>query len=593
MNPITLSVIWGALVSIGEEMGAAIARTAYSNAVKDGYDFSAAVFDPEGRLVAQGDFSPGHLGAMLFVIKHVLQAFPSDTLLEGDTIILNDVEMGTGHFPDITMVTPVFCRGALIGFVSNTAHHVDVGGSVPGSQIVEGVTDYFQEGLRILPVKAWEAGRENSQVMSMICANVRMPNTVMGDLRAQANANRVGSQRLAALADRYGPDVLREAMSTILTRSEASMRNALAALPAGEFQFEDFLDDSGRNTPPVRIKVTARIGGGEIVLDFTGSDPQTASGLNSYLNYTKAYAICVVRCVTIPSAPHNEGFVRPIKFIVPEGSFFNPRPPAGGSARATINARIYEGVMGALSEAIPDRVMAAISHWSNPNISGVDLDSGRRFIFYDLIMGGTGARPTKDGIEAISAPYNSANIPVEVQETNTPLVVERIELIADSGGAGKYRGGLGLRKDVRVHGSQLQLSNLTDRCKFRPFGLFGGNAGHLGTTILNPATLPEPITSKCTRSLEDGDVISFQLAGAGGYGDPLERDPAAVRRDCIAGYVSVSGAADNYCVVIDPDTLAIDTSATATMRAAANARRATSRDGRGSAAAASELATGD
>jgi N-methylhydantoinase B len=304
------------------------------------------------------------------------------------------------------------------------------------------------------------------------------------------------------------------------------------------------------------------------LLDFTGSGAQTASGLNSYLNYTKAYAICVVRCVTVPSAPHNEGCVRPIKFVVPEGSFFNPRPPAGGSARATINARIFDGVMGALSQAVPTRSMAALSHWSNPNISGVDRKSGRQFIFYDLIMGGTGARPTKDGIEAISAPYNSANIPVEVQETNTPLVVERIELIQDSGGAGKYRGGLGLRKDVRVHGDKLRLANLTDRCKFPPFGLFGGAAGRLGSTMLNPNTRPHQVTSKCTRSLNDGDVISFQLAGAGGYGDPMEREINAVRRDCIAGYVSVANAAKDYGVVLDPVSLDVDVEATVALRRA-------------------------
>jgi len=568
VDPITLSVAWGALVSIGEQMGVALARTAHSNAVKDGYDFSAAVFDAKGHLVAQGDFSPGHLGAMLYNVKHVLEYFPPDQLKEGDGIILNDPWMGTGHFPDITMVSPVFVDATLVGFVANTAHHVDVGGAVPGSQIVEGVIDYYQEGLRILPVKCWEAGEENDQILRLLTANVRLPNQFLGDLRAQANANRVGAQRFSALARRYGPDVIADVMTIILEKGEASMRQALSELRPGEYAFEDYLDDWGEGTSPIKVKVTARIAGGEITLDFTGSDPQTESGLNSYINYTRAYGICAVRCATVPSVPHNEGVARPINFVVPEGCFFNPKPPAGGSSRATINVRIFDAVMGALSLAAPDRVMAGLSHWSNPNISGIERQSGSNFIFYDLVMGGTGARPIKDGIEAMSAPFNAANIPVEVQEANTPLLVERIELIPDSGGAGKYRGGLGLRKDVRVFGDQLRLVNLTDRCVYAPFGLFGGEKGKPGRTLVIRGESDSPVHSKSTTRLAESDVISFQVSGGGGYGAAVERDVEAVRQDVIKGYVSVDGAAEAYGVVIDPSTTTVDQPATAVRRAA-------------------------
>ncbi len=568
VDPITLSVVWGALISIGEQMGVALARTAHSNAVKDGYDFSAAVFDAEGRLVAQGDFSPGHLGAMLYTVKHVLGYYPPDQLNDGDAIIVNDPWMGTGHFPDITMVSPVFVDGTLVGLVANTAHHVDVGGAVPGSQIVEGVIEYFQEGLRILPVKCWEAGKENEQIIRLLTANVRLPIPFLGDLRAQANANRVGVQRFSALAKRYGAGVITNVMAAILEKGEASMRQALAVLPAGEYAFEDYLDDWGQGTPPIKVKVTAKIGGGEILLDFTGSDPQTESGLNSYINYTRAYGICAVRCVTIPSIPHNEGVARPIKFSVPEGSFFNPKPPAGGSSRATINVRIYDAVMGALSKAAPDRVMAGLSHWSNPNISGIERSTGRNFIFYDLVMGGTGARPTKDGIEAMSAPFNAANIPVEVQEANTPLLVERIELIPDSGGAGKYRGGLGLRKDIRVFGDQIRLVNLTDRCRFAPFGLFGGGKGKVGRTLVQKDGSETTVHSKSTTRLVEENVISFQVSGGGGYGNARERDVEAVRRDVLRGCVSIEGARRDYGVVIDPSTKMVDLSGTATARSA-------------------------
>ena len=566
-DPITLSVVWGALISIGDQMGVALSRTAYSNAVKDGYDFSAAVFDASGHLVAQGDFSPGHLGAMLYIVKHVLKYFPPSRLREGDGIILNDPWMGTGHFPDITMVSPVFVDKALVGFVANTAHHVDVGGAVPGSQIVEGVVDYFQEGLRILPVKCWEAGEENEQIIRILAANVRLPNVFLGDLRAQANANRIGAQRFSALARRYGPAVIADAMATILDKGETTMRQALLELQPGEYSFEDYLDDWGQGTPPIKVKVTAKIGGGEITLDFTGSDPQTASGLNSYINYTRAYGICAVRCATVPSLPHNEGVTCPIKFTVPEGSFFNPKPPAGGSSRATINVRIFDAVMGALSQAAPNRVMAGLSHWSNPNISGIDKDSGSNFIFYDLVMGGTGARPAKDGIEAMSAPYNAANIPIEVQESNTPLLVERIELIPDSGGAGMYRGGLGLRKDVRVFGDQLRVVNLTDRCVYAPFGLFGGGSGKCGRTLIIRDAAERLIHSKSTTNLIKNDVISFQVSGGGGYGRAVNRDVEAVRRDVVKGYVSIEGAERDYGVVVDPSTLSVDLGATAIRRA--------------------------
>jgi N-methylhydantoinase B len=356
-------------------------------------------------------------------------------------------------------------------------------------------------------------------------------------------------------------------MATILEKGEASTRQALATLPDGEYSFEDCLDDWGQGTAPVKIKVTARVGGGEIILDFTGSDPQTESGLNSYINYTRAYGICAVRCIAIPSIPHNEGVARPIKFIVPEGSFFNPKPPAGGSSRATINVRIYDVVMGALSKAAPDRVMAGLSHWSNPNISGIDRSSGKNFIFYDLVMGGTGARPSKDGIEAMSAPFNAANIPVEVQEANTPLLVERIELIPDSGGPGKYRGGLGLRKDIRVSGAQLRLVNLTDRCTHAPFGLFGGGSGKVGQTIVTGEGTETAVHSKSTTRLADGNVISCQVSGGGGYGNPRERDAEAVRQDVLKGYVSIDAARRDYGVVIEPETHAVDNVATAAARA--------------------------
>jgi len=562
MNAITLSVIWGALTSCGEEMGVALSRTAYSNAVKDGQDFSCAVFGPDARLVAQGDFSPGHLGGMLYGVQRAVATFDEGELEDGDTIILNDVEMGTGHFPDIMMITPVFFDGTLIAYVANCAHHVDMGGAVPGSQIVENVNDYYQEGLRILPIKYMERGAESRTATTVLRANVRLPEKVLGDLRAQANANMLGAERLRSLAERYGTDALRDAMSHIISMTEDNMRKAIKALPEGEYTFEDYLDDCGPGTTPIRVRVTARVSNGEVEFDFTGSSEQTKTGLNSYLNYTMAYSLCAVKSVVLPQAPANAGIAVPIKFKVPEGSFFNPTPPTGGSARATINPRIFEVVMAALGQAVPERVMAGISHFSNPNISGIDKDSGRKFIFYDLIMGGTGARSDRDAAEALTYPYNGTNIPVEVQESSAPVLVRCLKIIPDSGGPGKFRGSVGLKKDIRVSGDDLSLSNLTDRCVHPPFGFAGGRPGCLGSTVINPEGQSNVLPSKIFCPLDDGDVISFRLSGGGGYGNPLQRSIEAVQKDVSAGYVSVEGARRDYGVIIDPDTLAVDVSAT-------------------------------
>jgi N-methylhydantoinase B len=569
MNAITLSVIWGALVSCGEEMGVALSRTAYSNAVKDGQDFSCAVFGPDARLVAQGDFSPGHLGGMLYGVQRAVARFQRNELRDGDTLVLNDVEMGTGHFPDIMMITPVFHGRELIGYVANCAHHVDMGGAVPGSQIVENVNDYFQEGLRILPVKYMEEGSECHATITFLRANVRLPEKVLGDLRAQANANALGAERLRSLAERYGAETLRQAMDRIISMTEVHMRDAIRNLPEGEYTFEDFLDDCGPGTDPIRVRVTARIAHGEIELDFEGSSEQTKTGLNSYLNYTMAYSLCAVKSIVLPKGAANAGMAIPIKFNVPEGSFFNPTPPAGGSARATINPRIFEVVMAALGQAVPERVMAAVSHFSNPNISGRDDKTGKTFIFYDLIMGGTGARPDRDAAEALTYPYNGTNIPVEVQESSAPVLVRCLQIIPDSGGAGKFRGSVGLKKDIRVNGTNLGLSNLTDRCVYPPFGFAGGKPGRCGSTIINPDTDSTAVPSKIYQALSDGDVISFRLSGGGGYGDPFERSIEAVQKDVSAGYVSLEGARRDYGVVIEPATLKVDLEATLKVRSAA------------------------
>jgi N-methylhydantoinase B len=575
VDPVTLGVIWGALQSIAVEIGTTVHRTAYSEQAREGQDFSVAVFDGEGRMVAQGPYSPGHMGAMSFAVRNALAAHPLDTLRPGDVILLNDPLLGSGHLPDFFVTQPVFHDGAPIGFVVNILHHTDVGGQRPGSQGVEGIFDYFQEGLRIPPTRVWQEYREHDGIVGIIAANTRAPDKVLGDLRAQRSALRVGERRLHDLAARYGRDVLRAAMDEIVARTEASMRAAIREIPDGVYAFEDFMDDYGPGTEPLRVAVSVTVAGDSMVIDYEGSSPQTASGMNSYINYTRSYSYAAVKCLADPRGPMNEGALRPITVKAPEGSFLNPRPPAGGGPRAIICYRTFESVLGALAPALPDRVAAAASHMANPTFGGWDRARKRPFVAYELVLSGTGARATRDGCEAMAWAFNASNIPVEAQEANQPMVVERFELIGDSGGAGTFRGGCGVRRDLRVLADEGKLTNLADRQKFAPYGLGGGRPGKLGRTVLNPGPDEQVVHGKESRGFAYGDVISFQQSGAGGYGDPLERDPQRVLADVLDDYVSIAAARADYGVVLVERAadLSVDETATRELRAARMADR--------------------
>ena len=569
IDPITLGVVWGALQSIAVEVGTTVHKTAYSEQAREGQDFSVAVFDAQGRMVAQGPYSPGHMGAMSAAVRNALAAHPVETLRPGDAILLNDPLLGSGHFPDFFITQPAFHEGRLIGFAVNIVHHTDVGGSRPGSQGVEGIFDYFQEGLRIPPTKVWREYAEQEGVVGIIAANTRTPDKVLGDLRAQRSALRVGELRLIELAERYGHDTLAAAMDEIVARSEASMRAAIRAIPDGVYTFEDFLDDYGPGTEPLRVAVSVTVAGDGITIDYEGSSPQTPSGMNSYINYTRSYSYAAVKCLTDPLGPMNEGALRPVTVTAPAGSFLNPRPPAGGGPRAIICYRTFEAVLGALAPALPDRVAAAASHFANPTFGGWDRARGRRFVAYELVLSGTGARASRDGCEGMSWAFNASNIPVEAQEAAQPIVVERFAFIPDSAGPGTFRGGSGIRRDMRFLADEGKLTNLSERQRFAPYGLFGGRPGRLARTVVNPGADEQIVHGKQSREFEYGDVISFQQSGAGGYGDPLARDPARVLDDVLDEYVSAEAARGEYGVVITGEgiDLRVDEAATAALRA--------------------------
>lgn len=546
-DSLTVAVVWGRLVAIAEEMATALAGTAYSDQVQSG-DFSTAVFDAGGRLVAQANRSPAHLGSMPHAVEHMLRYYPADSLREGDVVVMNDPHLGAGHLPDTFGLAPVRRDGRLIGFVCATIHLTDVGGMLPGSQAVVGVTEMVQEGLRLLPVLLYREGEPDAETFRIVEANVRVPDLVLGDLRAQRSALHVGAEKLAALAGRYGAEVVEACADEFLDRSERAVRAELASIPDGTYRFVDHLDDIGPDTDAVRMEVAVTIDGGEIGFDFAGTDPETRSGINSTLGYTRSYCYWVAKAITTrDSIPQNAGQLRPVSVSAPEGSFFNPSPGAAVGGRACLNQRIVEVIFGALAEAIPERVSAGSGQWANPIFGGTDPERGEPFVFYDYILGGIGARRDRDGVDAMSPVFSVESVPLELQEAQYPILIERFELIPDSGGAGRARGGLSVRKDVRMLADGISLSNLTDRQRFAPYGLEGGSPGTLGETLLNPGTPEEArLESKGSATLRRGDVVSFRVSGSAGFGPPAERPRERVEADLREGRVSPEGAAEVY-----------------------------------------------
>lgn len=550
VDAITLTVLWKNLISVAEEMGTAMRRTAFSEAVREGDDFSAAVFDRQGRMIAQGNFTPGHLGSMPYAVQSMLSYVPIEDLEPGDTVVTNDSALGSGHFPDFFFVQPVFDdERELLGYVVNTAHHIDVGGVVPGSQGVQGTKDAFSEGIRVLPVKLIRKGVFDEHLLRIIMGNVRLPEKLRGDLRAQANANNVGAGRLRALFAEHGRETMEAVMEAILDHSEARARELLRRIPEGTYSFEDKFDDYGPGTEPIRVCVDLTFADGKLVVDFSRSSDQVPAGLNCYMNYSRAYALFGMRIFADVDVPQNSGVMRVIDVVSRPGSFFNAQYPAASGGRAGCQVRIFDAINGAMAQVRPERAMGAFSHWSNPNFGGVDRATGKRWIMYDMVIGGYGGRFDTDGPEAICPVFNCANIPVEVHETINPMRIRQMGLIPDTGGAGRFRGGCGMRKDIEVLAEDATLTLLGDRHDTAPYGLFGGQPGAKAQTLLIRDGETTELGSKAVCQLQRGDIVSFRLSGAGGFGDAADRDPDHVRRDVRQGYVTEAAATSVYGLI--------------------------------------------
>ncbi|MCD5408635.1 hydantoinase B/oxoprolinase family protein [Candidatus Bipolaricaulota bacterium] len=517
MDPITLAVVGNALAGIAEEMSAALIRTAYSPNIKERRDRSSALFTPEGDLVAQAENIPVHLGAMPFSVRAALAAFPE--WRPGDIAVLNAPFRGGAHLPDITFVAPAFNEGALIGFVAVRAHHADVGGMTPGS-LPARATEIYQEGLRIPPVKLWREGELDEDILGLILANVRTPWEREGDLRAQRAAVETGIRRLAALAGKLGAEALFAAFRELMDHAERRMRAAIRAVPGGTYGFEDSLDEG------VTVRLELEVRGEEIVLDFAGSSPQVDFPVNAPLSVTASATYFALKAVLDPELPPNAGAWRPVRIVAPEGTVVNAGPPAPvGGGNLELSQRIVDVVLGALAQALPGRVPAASQGtMNNLTIGGIDPETGEPYTFYETIGGGMGARPGKDGIDGIHTHMtNTLNTPVEALELAYPLRVERYELREGSGGRGRYRGGMGIRRDIRVLGHRAVVSLLADRRARGPWGLEGGEPGAPGEDFLIIDGKEKRIPSKGTVEVRPDGVISIHTPGGGGYGPPRSR----------------------------------------------------------------------
>ena len=518
-DPIELAVFKSATRSVAEEMGASLRRTAFSPNIKERRDYSCAVFDSQGQAIAMGDHMPVHLGSMPMSVKAAVEALD---LEPGDVAILNDPFAGGTHLPDITMVLPVFVeqREAPIFYVASRAHHADVGGKHPGSMGL--CRDISEEGVRIPPTKLVRGGETDSSVLKMILNSVRTPEEREGDLAAQIGACRVGEMRLQELVARVGWDKVERLCAELLDYSERLMRAELSQMPAGTFSAEDFLDDDGFRDSPVRINVCVEFDppSASARVDFEGSSPQVGSSMNAVFATTYSATYYVFRCLLPEDAPANAGLMRPITVHAPERSIVNASPPAAVAAgNVETSQRIVDVMLRALAQAIPDRIPAASAGtMSNLTIGGIDPRSERPFAYYETIAGGMGARPNANGISGVHTHMtNSLNTPIEALEYAYPFRVRRYAYRPNSGGKGQFRGGDGLIREIELL-ADAQVTLLSDRRKFQPYGLAGGESGAIGSAIHISGTNSEPIAAKSSILARKGDVISIETPGGGGWG---------------------------------------------------------------------------
>jgi N-methylhydantoinase B len=550
-DAVALEVFSNALLSISEEMGALLIRTAYSTNIKERHDASTAIFDAEGRMIAQAEHIPMHLGALLSAITHILKRYPKETLRPGDAFLANDAYNGGGtHLADVTVASPVFAGKELIGFVANMGHWPDVGGIKPGAAMTEGCTEIYQEGLRIPPMKIMSAGKLQEDLFSFILLNMRFAEDRPADLRAQVATNQVGSRRMQELCRKYGVKRFRELIQGTLDYNERWIRSRIRELPEGSWSFEDQLDDDAHVPGPVPLKVKLTIKHkpqAHMVFDFAGSSAQRTGGVNCVYEALFATVAYALKATLDPELWSNAAFERVVKIQAPEGSIVNPRPPAPVGGRGTTCQRLADLLLGAMSKVVEGRVTACGHGTTTVNLHGHDPIRGRKYICIDGLGGGMGGRAGHDGMDAVQINTNNIpNLPTEVLESEYPIRIERYELVPDSGGAGEFRGGSATRKDFRMLADTGFIAH-ADRHLFPPWALGGGKVGAMGLHAKNPHGTSEKLPSKGgPHEFDAGEVLRCQTAGAGGFGDPAKRSAERLAVDLADGKVTEKAARRDY-----------------------------------------------
>lgn len=567
-DPVTLEVLWNRLVSITEEQARTLMRTGLSNVLSDAGDLSACLFDRRGRMLAQAALgTPGHINCLAEGILRFMEHFPEDRLEPGDVLIGNNSYELSGHLYDITIVTPVFRGRTIVAYLASTCHVVDIGG--------RGMTteseSIFEEGLHLPYLKYHRAGAPNLDIMAIINANSREPVKVLGDLRAQVVANEVSGQRVIETLEEFGLADLDALADQVTAMSERAMRQAISDIRDGSYTYT--LQSDGIDAPVV-LKTTLTVTGDRMTIDFAGSSPASRKAVNVCLNFTAAYAFYAVKAALVADIPNNDGSFRPIEVTAPKGSILNAEFPMPTVARHSISHFVAECVMGALAKAVPDKVVAEGAGATWPIVTMGYHADGRPFSSIIFTHGGMGARMHKDGMSATPFPSGVRGTPVEIMESNAPLLIHSYELRPDTGGPGRYRGGLGqeIRFGIRT-GTPWRLPLLVDKTQIAPRGLAGGEDGTAGAIWLNTDT---PLTAKGTAELSPDDQVTFHLPGGGGSGRAFDRPPAQVLHDVAYGYVSVAAARDRYGVVITgTGPFDIDQDATRRLRAAKGMETAT------------------
>ena len=564
-DPITIEILWRRLISIVDEADSAVARTAFSSLLRDAHDYTCMFTDSRGRELAQGSFAtPGQSGAMAIGIKNLVTRLPVETYRPGDVFITNDPWALAGHLNDVCVMSPIFHRERLVAFTACVFHHSDIGGRVASDN-----HDVFEDGLFIPFVKLYDGGVLNDAVMEMIRWNVRTPEEVTGDIRSQIAANHVCAEKIVQMLREYDLESLDDLAEEILSRTEKSMREAISKVPDGIYRSQGIVEQMEGKADLV-LKVAVHVQGSDILVDMDGSSSQVDWGGNVVYNFTFAYVFMALKSMFDPDIPNNDGAAAPLSLKAPEGSVVNCRFPAAVAARMQVGHFVTEIIYRAMADALPDRVIAGSGGTpASMNVLYGKNRDGKSWHSVRIRGGGMGASSGADGNFVYIFPANGANTPVEILESDTPLIVEKRELIPDSGGPGRTKGGLGRRMVLRIPDDEyaplppVSLAMQSGRYRHPPEGLFGGKHGLKATFLVNGKEgNPYGLTH-----LKPGDVVMIDAPGGGGYGNPLERDPELVEKDVVDGYVSLEAAADQYGVVIDPETLRVNVGATREKRA--------------------------